>query len=121
MAAGRPDDIKMHRLPFRYCRARGLLPVGKRLLRSIARSAGWLDGLGAAPADLAPADKAEASEDRPNKKTHLKKQMINEPIGEVSAASRPKPQAGEGWAQQEDADRADELKLKKQLRICSNC
>jgi hypothetical protein len=74
------------------------------------------DGLGTAPTDV-----AEASEDQPKRKTRPKREIIVGPLGDVAAAPNSRRQASESWAQQEAADQADEARLKKQLRICSNC
>jgi hypothetical protein len=68
----------------------------------------------------APAETANATEDRPRKNARTKKEIIVGPIGDISAEP-PKPPAAEAWAQQEAADRADEAKLKRQLMICRNC
>jgi hypothetical protein len=46
---GRPDDIEMYCLSFRRRRARGLLPVGKRLLCAGAGSADRLGRSGLTP------------------------------------------------------------------------
>jgi hypothetical protein len=82
------------------------------------------DGLGSPPtdeaADLNP-DVAEGTEARPRKKTRPKREIIVGPLGGVSSAANPKSRASEEWAQQEAADQADDIKLKKQLKICSNC
>src|ERR1700681_110325 len=50
-----------------------------------------------------------------------KKEIIVGPIGDVPAGANRKSQADEAWAEQEAADQADETKLKRQLKICSNC
>lgn len=74
------------------------------------------DGLGSPPTDV-----AEASESQPKKKTRPKREIIVGPLGDVSARSSARPQPSETWAQEDAADQADEIKLKRQLRICSNC
>jgi len=76
------------------------------------------DGLGSPPTDV-----AEASEGQPKtkKKTRPRREIIVGPLGDVSARSSARSQASETWAQQDADDQADEIKLKKQLRICSNC
>jgi hypothetical protein len=74
------------------------------------------DGLGSPPTET-----AEVPENRPKKTTRPKREIIGGPIGDVSAGANPKPQADEAWAEQEAADQADETKLKKQLKICTNC
>jgi hypothetical protein len=74
------------------------------------------DGLGAAPAEP-----AEASEVPPKKNTRPKKEIIIGPIGDVRAGPNSKTRADEGWAEQQAADQADETRLKKQLKICTNC
>jgi hypothetical protein len=73
------------------------------------------DGLGPTPTE---AD--QATEYRPNKNAHPKKEIVVGPIGDLPVEP-PKLDAKEAWAQQEAADRADEAKLKKQLMICRNC
>jgi len=74
------------------------------------------DGLGSPPTDA-----AEASEYQPKKKTRPKREIIVGPLGDVSAQSNARPRASETWAQQDADDQVHEIKLKKQLRICSNC
>ena len=74
------------------------------------------DGLGSPPTET-----AEVPENRPKKTARPKREIIGGPIGDVSAGANPKPQADEAWAEQEAADQADETKLKKQLKICTNC
>jgi hypothetical protein len=74
------------------------------------------DGLGSPPTDV-----AEASEYQPKKKTRPRREIIVGPLGDVSAAPNSRSRASEAWAEQEAADQADESRLKKQLRICSNC
>jgi hypothetical protein len=74
------------------------------------------DGLGSPPTET-----ADVPENRPKKNTRPKKEIIVGPIGDVSAGANRKSQADEAWAEQEAADQADETKLKRQLKICSNC
>jgi hypothetical protein len=74
------------------------------------------DGLGSPPTDV-----ADAPEVQPKKKSRPRREIIVGPLGDVAAAPNSRSHASESWAQQEAADQADEIKLKKQLRICSNC
>jgi hypothetical protein len=74
------------------------------------------DGFGSPPTET-----AEAPESPPKKNTRPKKEIIVGPIGEVSARANTKPQADEAWEQQEATDRADEQRLTKRLKICTNC
>jgi hypothetical protein len=74
------------------------------------------DGLGSPPTEA-----ADVPENRPKKNTRPKKEIIVGPIGDVSTGADRKSQADEAWAEQEAADQADETKLKRQLKICSNC
>jgi hypothetical protein len=75
------------------------------------------DGLGSAPTT----ETAEVPESRPKKTTRSKKEIIVGPLGDVSASAKQKPPSDEAWAEQEAADQADETKLRKQLKICTNC
>ena len=67
------------------------------------------DGLGPAPKETA----MVRNSSRP------KKGIAAGPIGDVPG--EPRPQAKLEWEQQEAADRADEAKLAKQLKICRGC
>src|ERR1700682_515317 len=74
------------------------------------------DGLGSPPTET-----ADVPENRPKKNPRPKKEIIAGPIGAFSAVPNQKSKADEAWAEQEAADQADETKLKRQLKICSNC
>jgi hypothetical protein len=74
------------------------------------------DGLGSPPTET-----GEVPEDRPRKNTQRKKEIVAGPIGDVPTGPNRKPQSDEAWARQEAADQADEARLRKQLKICSNC
>src|ERR1700681_836148 len=74
------------------------------------------DGLGSPPTET-----ADVPENRPKKNTRPKKEIIVARMGVFPAAANQNSQADEAWAKQEPADQADETKLKRQLKICSNC
>src|SRR5713226_8908309 len=110
----------MYCLSSRCRRARGMLRVGKRLLRPGGGGGGSADRLGRPR--LTPTETAEVPESRPKKTTRAKHEIIVGPIGDVSSAGRnPKSQADEAFEDQEAADRAAETKLTRQLKICNNC
>jgi len=79
------------------------------------------DGLGTAPTET---ETTGATEDRPRKTARAKrakKEIIVGPIGAASAEPKPKLTGREAFLQQEAADRLDEERLTKKLKICSDC
>jgi hypothetical protein len=76
------------------------------------------DGLGTAPTET---ETTGATEDRPRKTARAKKQIIVGPIGAASAEPKVKLTGREAFLQQEAADRLDEERLTKKLKICSDC
>ena len=76
------------------------------------------DGLGTAPTET---ETTGATEDRPRKTARVKKEIIIGPIGAAAAEPKPKLTGREAFLQQEAADRVEEEKLTKKLKICSDC
>ena len=79
------------------------------------------DGLGTAPTET---ETTGATEDRPKKTARAKrakKEIIVGPIGATAAEPKPKLTGREAFLQQEAADRLDEERLTKKLKICSDC
>ena len=76
------------------------------------------DGLGTAPTET---ETTGATEDRPKKTARAKKEIIVGPIGAASAEPKVKLTGREAFLQQEAADRLDEERLTKKLKICSDC
>jgi hypothetical protein len=61
------------------------------------------------------------NDEAPKKPPRRKKEMAvaSQPNGDTHVVSRPKTK--EEWEQQEAADRADEARLTKKLKICTGC
>ena len=76
------------------------------------------DGLGTAPTET---ETTGATQDRPKKTARAKKEIIVGPIGAASAEPKVKLTGREAFLQQEAADRLDEGRLTKKLKICSDC
>lgn len=73
------------------------------------------DGLGSAPTD-----NPQPVEPAPKKQTRAKREIIIGPL-DAAAAGQTKVQSKDQWEQEQVADQDDEAKLKRKLRICSNC
>ncbi|MGZ5870942.1 MAG: hypothetical protein ACXWKP_02400 [Bradyrhizobium sp.] len=72
------------------------------------------DGLGTAPNDT-----ADATELRPRKTSHPKREVAAGPRGDVPGDAYPRSKSD--WEQQEAANQADDVKLAKKLKICRGC
>jgi hypothetical protein len=74
------------------------------------------DGLGPAPAN-----DTQPVELRPKKPARAKREIILGPLDAAAAEPNSKVQPKDSWEQQQDADQADEVRLKRKLMICSTC
>src|ERR1700722_5298705 len=88
----------------------GCCTSGTGCYAPVAGSPAEWDGINESPDDEAP-----------KKTPRRKKEMAvaSQPKGDTRVVSR--PQTKEGWEQQEAADRADEARLTKKLKICNGC
>jgi len=60
-------------------------------------------------------------DDAPKKSPRRKKEIAATAQSKVDAQAVSRPQTKEEWEQQAAADRADEARLAKRLRICNGC
>jgi hypothetical protein len=73
------------------------------------------DGLGSAPTENG------SDENKPRRKSRRNHEIIVGPLNEAAAQSDPQSQFKDRWIQEQDAERDADVKLNKQLRICTNC
>jgi hypothetical protein len=74
------------------------------------------DGLGPAPTD-----DTQPLEPRPKKPTRAKREIIVGPLDAAAAEPISKALPKDSWEQQQAADQADEVTLKRKLVICRTC
>jgi hypothetical protein len=74
------------------------------------------DGLGPAPTD-----DTQPGEPRPKKHARAKREIIVGPLDAAAAESNSKVQPKDSWEQQQAADQAEEVRLKRKLMICRPC
>lgn len=88
----------------------GCCTSGTGCYTPVASSPAEWDGLNGPPND-------EAPKTTPRRKKEIA--VAIQPKGNTEIVSR--PQTKEEWAQQQAADRADEARLTKKLKICTGC
>jgi hypothetical protein len=74
------------------------------------------DGLGPAPTD-----DTRPLEPRPKKPTRAKREIIVGPLDAAAAEPISKVLPKDSWEQQQAADQADKVRLKRKLVICRTC
>jgi hypothetical protein len=74
------------------------------------------DGLGAAPTE-----DTQPVELRPKQHARAKREIIVGPLDAAAGGSNGRAQPRDSWEQQQAADQADEMRLKRKLKICSTC
>lgn len=74
------------------------------------------DGLGPAPTE-----DAQPLELRPKQHARAKREIIVGPLDAAADEPSSKGQPRDSWEQEQAADQADEVRLKRKLMICSNC
>jgi hypothetical protein len=74
------------------------------------------DGLGPAPTD-----DTQPNEPRPKKPTRANREIIVRPLDAAAAEPISKVLPKNSWEQQQAADQADEVRLKRKLVICRTC
>src|ERR1700676_1654146 len=74
------------------------------------------DGLGSAPTS-----DSQPLELQPNKPARTKREILLGPLEAAATEGNRKLQPKDRWEQEEAADQADEIRLKRKLIICSAC
>jgi hypothetical protein len=75
------------------------------------------DGLGTSPTD----NTQQAEAPPPKKQARAKREIIIGPLDAAAAEQTGKVQPKEQWEKEQTADRDDDARLKRTLKICSNC
>lgn len=90
--------------------------LGNGCAPASAVPAAW-DGLGSAPADEAqPVELAP-----PRKQARAKREIVLGPLDAAAADQTGKVRPSDQWEKDQTADRDDEARLKRTLKICSAC
>ena len=71
--------------------------------------------------DAAPTDDTQPLELRPKQHARAKREIILGPLDAAAAEPNSKVQPKNSWEQQQAADQADEVRLKRKLVICRTC
>jgi hypothetical protein len=74
------------------------------------------DGLGSAPTE-----DTQPLELRPKQHPRAKREIIVGPLDAAAGEPNSKARPEDSWEQQQAADQADEVRLKRKLKICSTC
>lgn len=80
-----------------------------------ATPTGW-DGLGAAPTD-----DTQPVEPPPKKQARAKREITSGPLAAAPADPSGKARPKDSWEKQQAVDQDDETRLKRTLKICSEC
>ena len=89
--------------------------VGNGCVLAAGSPVAW-NGPGAAPTD-----DTQPLEPRPKKPTRAKREIIVGPLDAAAAEPISKALPKDGWEQQQAADQADEVRLKRKLVISRTC
>jgi hypothetical protein len=71
--------------------------------------------------DSAPATDTQPVEPQPKKHARAKREIIVGPLDAAATEQNRKVQPKDRWEQEQAADQADEMRLKRKLMICRNC